>query len=181
MKTLFHGTTLENYESILKNGFSPRTDKTWECSDDRTIYFYDMDKDVNGCEDETEQREDCIRRCFENSQISASIQNFTGSKLVVFEIEIASEYCEDDYSCDNMSDAATCVDIDYLDVSMIKNVYVSEAYNPSLRMFYISPLYNNEQLNKEVFNDLELQAFEIIANAQCYIEDLMYFDWEQLQ
>ncbi len=181
MKTLFHGTTYDNYLSILENGFDSSLTgvMTWNCSDDSAMYFYDLDKDVDCCEEEDEIKESCIRRAFENAQITAGIQGFNGNKLVVMELHVDDDLCEDDHSCDNMAESATVVESSDISIEDIKNVYISDdAYNPHLRFFYIASLGGNNQLNTGDFDDVELQAFNIIASQEMYIEDLIYFEWE---
>lgn len=177
MKTLFHGTTKDNYLNIVANGFNP-TNESWNCSSDTDIYFYDLDKAE---QDETEYKKDeCIRYAFESAQTAASIQGFKGTDLVVLEVEIDNEYAEDDYSCENMADRATQVGIDYLQkYGKVTNVYICNEYNPFLRFFYISFILDNQYANTWRFNELETAALQAISECEgMNIEELLEFNWE---
>lgn len=183
-RTLFHGTTFENYLLIMKNGFSPE-DMVWSCSDDSEMYFYDDTKDGNYILDWgniEDLHNELIRNAFESAQITASVQGFTGNKLIVFELSVDEELIEDDYSCDNMSDVASVVSVDDLSLDMITNIYVSDtAYNPHLRFFYISGIYNrNKYLNKDNFDSIEVQALEVLSQSEFYIDELLELDWQVL-
>ena len=184
-KTLFHGTTYENYLSIIKEGFNPK-DKTWHCSDESEIYFFDDTKDSNCILDYGTIKDlhtSLVASAFESAQITAGIQGVLDAKLVVIEIEIDANLTEDDYSCDNMMDIATVVNIDNLEIGMIKNVHIAKnGYNPHLRFFYIGSLINNKHLNTWNFSDMEEQAMNIIAEKEVYIDDLtLVEEWETIQ
>lgn len=184
MKTLFHGTTKANYEQILEKGFSPRN-MVWNCSSDTDVYFYDTDKTNYDGEEEEYIRQDCIRRAFESAQITAAVQGFNGSELIVIEIQIDEEHVEDDYSCENMHHTASVVDVDDLEEhGEVKAVYeAEEGYNPSLRFFYIAHLVrDNNYINTYEFTHLEDKACEVIANSEVYLYDsLMEFDFEDTE
>lgn len=167
----------------MKNGFNGELadNNVWYCSDLSETYFFDLDKNPNGCEELEEIEEGCIRTAFENAQITAAIQNFNGDKLVVFKLSINSEFCKDDYSCKNMNDIATVVSNSNIQLSDIQEVYVSEdAYQPSLKLFHLCSLIGNDQLNTDELNDKELVAIEAISESRVFIEELMYFEWEIL-
>ena len=175
MKKLFHGTTKVNYAKIAKEGFKPNS-KTWICSNDSLIYFYDTDK--SDCD--YDKNTDCINNAFESAKITAALQGQLDTELIVFEIDIEDKYVEDDGSCINMDTIASEVHIDDLaEYGKVKNIYKSNSYNPHLRLFYIANLVrNNEYINSNILSDLERRACEIIPSDNEIIEDLYNLDWE---
>lgn len=156
MKTLFHGATLNNWEGIKQNGFDG-TEYNWYCSDLYETYFYDIDK--TGEEDNLDwAKNECIRNAFESAQLAAAIQNYMGSTLVVLELLVEDHFCQDDFSCENMSSIATTVQNEDLDLSMITKVHVSDnSYIPSLRLLYcFNLIQNNPHINTSNFSSVEL-------------------------
>ena len=175
-KRLFHGTTKQNYEAIIASNFGGKDKHSWYCSDDSNIYFYDLDKSEE--EDEAYRDNNLINYAFESAKITAAVENVFSTGLVVIEMEVPVEFCEDDWSCENMSECATCVDIDHLDISMIKKVHTCEnGYMPSLRLLYVSGLLKtNQYINQGNFSNVEL---EIAKNLELpFIDDLHYSEWE---
>jgi hypothetical protein len=187
-KTVFHGTTYENFISILTHGFNPEkcNYKTWNCSENDTIYFYEYNmikKNYCSSDDPKEYiKEECIRQALSNAQFTASIQNSQYNKLVVFELKVNEKYLTLDYSCENMKDSAMCADCNDLQITDIKAIYISEsAYIPSMRLFYISSLWdNNVYLNHDNFNDCEMKALSILAKQELYIEEFFEFEWQKM-
>lgn len=181
MKTLFHGTTKENYELIKKNGFAPEN-PNWNCSYDCTMYFYDLDK-AEDYDTKEDNRNQCIRQAFESAQLCAAIQGSDKSELIVFEIQIDESYCSDDESCENMADTATEVNVDDLnEYGKIVNIYSCDAYNKSLRFFYIAGLVKTNDYIRFDFTSMEYQACELIAklDASAIHDDMHEFDWESI-
>lgn len=176
MKTLFHGTTLKNWENIKVNGFYPEN-KTWYCSGDREIYFYDLDK--SPYDEKRDIIYDCINQAFSSAQIHASVNNYNSTELIVLELQVPENFCEDDFSCENMDNIATCVNIDDLDLSMIKKIHICKnGYLPSLRIFYIGGMIkrNNYQINTNNFLDIELDIIKEIEIP--FIEEIFNFEYE---
>lgn len=179
MKRLFHGTTLDNWNNILKEeGFA--SDYTnWICSSDNETYFYDTDK--TDYEELDEQRQFCIHSAFESAALAASISNYLGTDLIVLELEVPDEFCEDDWSAENMGDIATVVNNGDLDLEMITNVYIAKnGYLPSLRLLYCYGLIqsNNPHIKFDRFNQTELN---IMRNTQFpHVEDVHEFEWDEL-
>lgn len=179
---LFHGTTYENYLQILKDGFDNYEDdkKTWNCSIDNEVYFFDVDKTDNQEDDLDYRKDDCINKCFQQAQITASLQGTFDNRLIVLQYEIDSEFVHADTSCENCEEAST-VDADELaEHGIIKNIFIDKSYNPHLRFFYISGLLHNDYFNRENFTDLENEAMTTIANTDNNIWcDLVELNWEK--
>lgn len=189
MKTLYHGTTRENWESIQREGWLGDSHKTvWNCSM-REIYFFDMSKADDLLESNilTESKKQdlvdefhniLINQTFEQAQIAAAVQDFKGTELLVLRFDIPDEFVNDDNSCINTEESSS-VDIENMKHSELTGIYVSGNYNPSLRLFYICGLMSdNEYLNMEPFSELEIEAAKIINDAGCYIEDLFCHEWD---
>lgn len=176
-KTVFHGTTYQNYLSIIENGFDKQiSTATWDVSDDSMIYLWDLSK----CEEydtEEENRNFLIRSAIESAQITAAVNNETDNRLVVLEMEIDDELLEDDWSCENMS-YSSCVHESDIDSNNISTVYDSYNYNPSWRLFYLQGLTKNRNIILESFlSDAEIRAIEALNDAQFYFEDILDVEW----
>jgi len=169
MATLFHGTTLANWNKIQEEGFNGKSQEfVWNCSDDE-MYFFDLDKH--------DDREDiCISSAFESAMITASAQNYNGETLIVLKVEVSDEHVSDDYSCPNMDDIASVVDAANLTMESVVQVYECDAYKPSLRLFIASALVGRSYFNESGYSSLEKQAMEAISQ-EVYIEDMYCFDW----
>lgn len=175
MRTLFHGTTLENYHSILEHGFDGElaSSMVWNVSDSDVTYFYDSSKE------EANDFEECIYRCLGNAQITASVQRYIGNELVVMQLEVEDEICSNDLSCGWETEVATVVHNMELDTSMIKKVYVSDdAYNPFLRLYFLSVMNDNEFLVKECITVNELLLIKKIEGTYISTDD---YSWNVLK
>lgn len=176
IKTLFHGTTLENYNKIVASNFGTKETYSWNVSDDNNIYFYDSKK--SDYDEKEEKIQDCINKAFESAQLTASIENVMCSTLVVLELKVPKNLCEDDFSCENMSDVATCVDLDDLDLSMIKRIHTCEnGYIPSLRLLYCAGLIkSNNYIKTDNFSKIERDVIEKVEFG--FYNELMYFNYK---
>lgn len=174
-KTLFHGTTLDNYNKIIASNFGNKETYSWNVSDDNCMYFYDLDKTD---QDEKEYKKDeCINKAFESAQLTASIENVICSALVVLELKIPVNLCDDDYSCENMANEATCVDLENIDLHMIKKIHVCEnGYIPSLRLLYCAGLLKqNNYIKKDNFSHIELGVIKNIDFG--FYDELHLFEY----
>jgi len=176
-KTLFHGTTKENYDKIINSNFGEKESCSWYCSDDNNLYFYDLDK--TDADEKEYKKEECINRAFESAQLTASISNYKRSDLVVIELKVLKSLCSDDESCQNMENVATQVHFSDLDISMIKNVYNCEnGYIQSLRLLYCAGLLkSNEHINTDNFSSIELDVANKVDFE--FYEDLHYFEYKK--
>ncbi len=177
MSTLYHGTTRENWNNIQKEGWLGGSHKTvWNCSL-AEVYFFDLSKAYGGMNDEPEP-DILINQTFSQAQIAAAIQNFQGTELVVLRFEVPDEYVTDDYSCENADESVT-VDVADMCWAELTGVYVDTNYKSCLRLFYIASLMqSNHYLNLEGFTELELEAAKILAETDCYIEELFNYEWD---
>lgn len=172
MATLYHGTTLENWERIQSEGWNGPSRKTaWYCSCNE-IYCYDLSK--SDCDFDPSAF--CIRQAFESAQTAAAIQNYLGQSLVVIEFEIDDDLVEDDLSCENMADIASVIQPEDIQPHHVTNVYRCDNYRPSLRLVYVAGLLTySEYLDKSNFDDVELNAASKLTEVYC--DELHEFDW----
>lgn len=151
MKILFHGTTYENYKSILINGFQPRIDSAWVCSNPTYMFFYDLSRKT---------KKECLKGCISNTMFTAIFNNFQGTEFVILELEVPERLCIDDPTVDkewnDYDQKSTAVKTKDLNISMIKQVYINHnAYNKYLRWWYYANNYengNSQPINNELFN-----------------------------
>lgn len=185
-KLYYHGTSLESFRNIIKNGFNNDDFSNWTCSGNNTTYFHDLEKYIE-C-GEVEDREDkrlVIERAFESGQIAAACQKSKETSIVVLEFEFDDEEIdiEDDNSCQNMDCIASCIDNDDIDIDKhLKNVYICN-YNPNLWMFVIASIIDYNYFNIDNFTDLEIQALELISKVDTtnIHEELSYFDFREVK
>lgn len=171
-KILYHGTTKDNYNKILKSGFNP-TNNPWSCSGSREIYFWDLSK-IREYDNEEENINFCIYQAFESAKITAAYQNFQGSELIVLELKVLAENVEDDYSCENM-EYASCADIDFLEVEDIIKIHqAKEGYNTFLRLFYLISLLGNQHFQFYNLEPIAQTALNALKGQDIYIEDLYF-------
>ena len=175
----FHGTSMENAEKIIKEGFSSN-DTIWNCSDCDYTYVAESNCDE---EEYNINYDEGFYLAVEAAQIAAAYFNSMKSETVVFEFlvpeEIANEF-EDDISCENMAQYHHCYQIDskFLNdcirtgkIRVIKHT-LKNAYNPNLRVFVLPK--NNKYLNK--IDDLLIkQAMELVKDI--WLDDFIgYYD-----
>jgi len=173
-RTLLHGMSSHAYNELIRlNSFENVLDTTWNCSNGSYLYAYDVDDFIKG--------EDCekdlvINRCFESAAIGSAKFNQIDNKLYVVELEIDADEVDilEDTSCENMSYAFE-IDRDEITTANIVNVYVSEDYESSLKLFYLSGLLKNEYFDIDL-SDKEIRAIENIG----YFEELFDFEFKTI-
>jgi hypothetical protein len=174
--TLYHGTSFENYQSILENGFNGDRDTIWNCSNDSYTYLWDVKKIGKGEQlDKEDAINQAIQQAFESARIAAAVQKSHSDKIIVFEIEIDSKFVTDDDSCENMSYASKVYNQDLEECGKIKNVYYME-FSPHMILFYLSGLVSNDYMDLyDNFTQYEINLMEKIGQSQ----DLSSF-WEDI-
>jgi hypothetical protein len=168
MAILYHGTSAECYEQIIQNGFSSNNDftYTWDVSWEEYIYGYDFKKvqkvlgsDEDPIEEDLDHVEShCIESAFGNARVSAAVQDSKSDFVFVLKIEIPDNFVEDDISCGQEMEEASCVSLDNMKNFKILEIYKSK-YVPSLRIFYMAntmyDILNVFPLEPEEFRALE--------------------------
>lgn len=155
----FHGTSAENAQNIIENGWNSKRlyPSTWSCSADNRIYLV------------SSAREGCYFLAVEEGQITAAKNGSTSKDIYVFEFDIpedvADEYLLKDNSCEGMEH---CYSIDAaildnllmaLDIKMCFRSY--PVYIPMMRPFYLTSL--SDKYMK--ITDLDLMEAVKMANS----------------
>lgn len=178
---VFHGTTKKGLKSILNNsGIKPNS--PWTCSDqDGLMYVYPLNKIVDAHCLEEEEKEDQInegiRNAFESANIQAAIEA-KANTLYVLVMEVDENLLEDDYSCDNMADIASCMNMIDFNSTSIVSVYECQ-YNIWKTPFVISSLLGNELFNVFSIEDELLKISQYLKDNETYIEDFAEFDYTE--
>lgn len=171
-RILFHGTCEQGYQGIKEFGFNPE-DAVWTCSDLNCSYFWDLNYFE---EKEGMTEENVIRRAFEQATVAAAKNDQRSSNLYVIRIVVDDEEIDvmEDNSCENMYGAVCIRNEDLAKVEM--EVFVSDDYYPSLRLFYLSGIVNNR------YFDVHLSYVErkAIKEIGC-VEELYEFEYIELQ
>lgn len=180
---VYHGTTEEGYNNILKNGFKD-TAKVWNCSENNTLYVYPLDKiiKINGLEDETpkDQQNRAIQTAFENAFLAAAQKRSTDKYVYVIEMDVDIDLLEDDLSCANMNDTASTIDINDIAVSDINKVYICD-YTHLLEATILSGMLDNIYIDLENYSEIELNILKNYDTGDSYeiLLDL-YSDYEEV-
>ena len=143
---IYHGTSYEFGQNILKEGFNPQN-HTWDCSMDDCIYFY-----YSFEEDEEYLKELAIQ----NAQITASLNHSQYPHLFLFSIDIDESLVEEfkDYSCEGMSNEALEIPVSFLKDTKIDYEKVDGRFIPSMSLAYLA------SLNKDFLNTSYLTSQE---------------------
>lgn len=134
---LYHGTTYEACQDILKNGFSTKN-KNWDVSLDE-VYFWNETSERNA--------DKCIQRAYSLATIAAACQNSQSDKVCIIAIDYDVPTHLDE-SCEEPSEervAAYVGNVNEIIQKFPSSVSVIEfRYHPELRASY---LYNEFSIN----------------------------------
>lgn len=174
---LFHGTTVSNAQSILKEGFSYHKNN-WSCSEEKTYFFTGKYfQNEFGLETEEEILSYGIQEALQQSMISLAIENpsdYRGAVLV-FDTRFMKNKAEieADHSCPNMSEMA--VALKNPDLQGLIGVYFMDEDVKSFRLITLSSLKNSQYLNEVELSPIEEQLMEAISksdNLLCNAQDI---------
>ena len=170
----FHGTTKKGLNSILNNaGIKPNA--PWVCSEsDGSMYVWPQDKLESSYD--FEEKDQFICHAFESAEIQAVVADET--EVFVIELNIPDDLLEDDYSCDNMSDVASVIDMSDFTTDMIVKVY-SNTLNKWNAPFVISNLLSNQEFNTYSLDEDLLAAAEVIQQAEIDKEPTEFYDYSE--
>lgn len=168
----YHGTSFENLNDILTDGFNPDASrKIWTCSNSG-VYFWDAKKlareeyELDDCSEEY-IRDLGKRRAFESAHIA--MLHYKSSKCVVFEVEIDGGDVEDDYSCQNMDGAIVVAKA--IPPSAIRNIWISDDMS-LVRGYFLNIALQNPLFNKCGISKLELKIAKSFEKSEIYPEDI---------
>ncbi len=162
----YHGTTPEFMRQILSG--EKKSECTWYCSDDDCLYVYPLNKADEYDDEWPEDSENAQVICaLESAQLTAACHGH--SKILVMEFDFPDEELEDDGSCDNMEDVASCVCIsDYS--RYLTSIHYSDDYNPELRPFYLMGMKGNYQFNRDSLSSDMQDALSAIEGQDIFLD-----------
>lgn len=169
---VYHGTSYENYESILENGFKTGQ-ANWIVSEPNTVYFYAaenfVDKHGKVSKEVYENAKIEARdAAAENAIITAAIQGSMAHCVAVLEFEEDDEVFEEDTSCGNsMVNTAVCTTASEANEMLQYNrgtVYFYN-YDPFMRYAVLAGLFNSEYLNSGDLTGSQIANIQKIAEA----------------
>ena len=179
MATLYHGTTLANWEQIQREGWNgPGRKPVWNCSDDSCVYGYELNK----ADADEENREDwCIREAMIQAMTSAAVLGYLGTTMIVLRLEVPDELVHDDDSCPNMGGLASYFFASDFCPEFVTGVFSSDCYLSSLRLLYISNLIKrNEYVIKDFLSEKEINfVMENNFETESYFALFDDIEWSQ--
>jgi len=167
---LYHGTSYENFISIMKNGFC-KNEFVWNCSEDEKMYFYNTEKFQKEYEDDDVDsvQNRIVEEAFSSAKITASVLKSLAQKVIVLELEVPDKYIEDDDSCENMSTTSQ-VDIDYIGIENITNVYYQD-YSPFVSLLYLVGMKDSRYIILDNLTNIECNILDMLAKSDIYLEE----------
>lgn len=164
---LFHGTTVSNAKSIIKNGFQYES-SIWNCSENKTYFFTSdfLQKEFD-VESENEILSYGIQHALEQSMITLAVQNpkdYRGAVLV-FDTFLMNnqDEIEPDLSCPNMENMA--VALANPDLNGLVGFYIMDEDVKSFRFFTLASMMENTYLNEVELSDCEQQLVSALRKS----------------
>lgn len=156
MRYLFHGTTVNAMEEIIKGNYNP--DYTiWNCSDDCYMYVWEQTElcETEDWDDSEFPNDGCIERANESAQIANAILDkpFNATVVIQFEIPnnlfnelIKEETLKKDDSCENTYGKMQIRSTKINRLIKEKKIGITVYYFPfyvKLSLFYLTSLVDN--------------------------------------
>lgn len=183
---LYHGTSKESAESIIKEGFKAGN-KVWGVSEYENIYFWDTEKDENECKTFEELEHSLCSDAAIMARHAAAKSNSMAHTAYILKFEVLDEdYVDDDVSSPNMYTVASCMYYEHAN-TYLKLVDLYElSYSPALRLFYFIHKESNfawheslTDIEREMLKNLQQQKFVPYLHELCdYVENSDDFDIE---
>ena len=170
----FHGTTKKGLKAIL-SGVNHKPTNPWNVSDqDGAMYVWPSDK--LKVQYDLEEEDQMICHAFESAEVQAVTSE--EEDVFVMVLDIPDELLEDDFSCENMSDVASCINLTEFDKSMVVSV-MTHKLNKWNAPFVISGLLSNPNFNSYSLDEGLLLAAESIASCEIYREPTEFYDYQE--
>lgn len=178
---LVHGTTEKGLKAIMNRQGKDGLAAPWDVSDhDGMTYFHDVNKAMEWMANEEEAELDCVYRCLSQAQLQQAMMA-EGGKIYALVVDIPEEFehsVEDDYSCPNMADSASCIPEDKFDPAWIVRVYESSV-NVWAIPFIVSGILGNPMFQSYRLPENLLAVAEAVSKADAYCEDIMEIDYDE--
>lgn len=167
----FHGTSVDNLDSILKNGILATSKKIWNVSCEevyfRTIEYSNLIGDTDN-EDHDELLNNVLRQAFESATLSMIRSKDCRAAVLVFDIDESE--MEQDNSCEGMY-GCYCVARD-IKPEEIKGYYISQDFS-LLKGAFINWYRTNTFCNLQ-FTNIEKDIAKLYCNYCADVE----LEWE---
>lgn len=191
MFKIFHGTTFDGAQNIMKNGFDYLHGNAWSCSVPKQVYFYELNYII---EHEADGDEDVAINIAKewangNAQIQNALLKNPNKYTCVLELQFEDDGVYGDFypddSCDNTY-GAVCIDQEII------NNFIREGkckiiphYYPfcvKLSLIYLMSLVNNEYFAEafENMNECERQALVSLSKSEYFFEDIFFCEEVEL-
>lgn len=186
MFSLYHGTTYEGAQDIIKNGYDYfKGAKAWDCSNPKHIYFYnplkmleiDLGIDSEDADDYDweEARTRCIDYAKEGGDIQNALKKNPNSQVCVLEFIFDGEnelemldVLGEDYSCENMGTAST-LPVDFVNKFIkekkVRIIIHYFKFMTTLTPFYLAGLFFNGHI-KQALEKLEPETYDAVVLLQ---------------
>ncbi|MCP4985526.1 MAG: hypothetical protein GY928_05465 [Colwellia sp.] len=172
----YHGTTKKGLKAIL-SGVNHKPNNPWCVSDqDGVMYVWPSNKLAEQYEHEDESQMIC--HAFESAEVQAVTSDET--EVFVLLLDIPEDMLEDDFSCENMSDVASCINLQEFNKNMIVGIK-SHKLNKWNAPFVLSGLLSNPNFNTYSLDDDLLQAAEVIATCEVYKDPTEFYDYDEYE
>ena len=194
MKNLYHGTTFEAMQEIIKGKYDP-DETNWHCSNPGNMYCWDEDllTEWEDVEEENEKVRLCLERANENAQIANAILERPHDLTYVLKFELEDDLYKEleedkfiykDESCENMYGS---IEFDGCKLNqLIKEkkiritVYVFKFF-VKMSLFYLSSLVDNPYFQEtlEKMPSFDYEALQKLSRTKGWVgiyEDLIYQD-----
>lgn len=175
---LYHGTSYENYLNIMKHGINT-DNKTWNCSWDDKMYFYNPKELIKQGECNTE--DDAVRTSIEdaffNARITAALNRSNSDKIIVLELDIEEEKMSID-SSDGYVGTAVEVEIDDIDLNKDLTKVFTASYCPNISLMYLINHYDNPFLESN-FSNAEKAMLKYLKSIDYIPEEIFEIKYEE--
>lgn len=180
MFSMLHGTSYENAENILKEGFQD-VEKTWYISNEEKAYFIDPSIIIkeNPKEYENYAKEDALYYANEQGQITAAIQKSNFDSTIVLELIFEDfnfyKNFEPDSSCECSYSKEINLDIlnQEIQKGKVKFKIWSFDFLSSGRILYLFGLKDNLENLTEGLDIYEMETIEELQRKGVYVESLI--------
>jgi hypothetical protein len=172
---IYHGTSFESFQNILKDGFDGYCNNNWICSDSDVSYFYNPLQMLNREFDTLEECENfAIESAFSNGRIAAARQKSSANKIMVIELTIDDSFVKLDDSCPNMEYACYVRNDDIKNHGKISSVFESE-FLANMSLIYLVGCTDNEYYDASDLSPLEISVIKQLEGM--YIDELDYIEY----
>ena len=193
MKYLYHGTTLEAMQEIIKGKYDPNK-TNWDCSNPGNMYCWDEDllaewEDVE--EDEKERL--CLERANEDAQIANAVLENPNDLTYVLKFELENDLYKElekgkfiykDESCENMYGS---IEFDSCKLNQLikeKKIHITVytfKFYVKMSLFYLISLIDNPYFQEtlEKMPSFDYEALQKLSKTEGWAgiyEDLIYQD-----